>query len=63
MIAEEHLRIGCDLMNLLFVIDEYTDVEQESAVQEIVDVAIDAIRNPNKPRPAGEVVLGEIARQ
>ena len=50
-------------MNLLFVIDEYTDVEQESAVQEIVDAAIDAIRNPNKPRPAGEVVLGEIARQ
>ena len=50
-------------MNLLFVIDEYTDVEQESAVQEIVDVTINAIRNPNKPRPAGEVVLGEIARQ
>ena len=50
-------------MNLLFMIDGYTDVEQESVVQEIVDVAIDAIRNPNKPRPAGEVVLGEIARQ
>ena len=45
------------------MIDEYTDVESASVVREIADVVIDAMSNPHKPRPQGEVVLGEIARQ
>ncbi|KIN06849.1 hypothetical protein OIDMADRAFT_107833 [Oidiodendron maius Zn] len=59
----EHLRTGCDLMNLFFVIDEYTDVESASAVQQFVDVIVDALNNPKKPRPSGEVLLGEMTRQ
>ena len=50
-------------MNLLFVIDEYTDVESAPAVREIVDVIIDALNHPKKPRPEGEILLGELARQ
>ena len=50
-------------MNLFFVIDEYTDVESEEVVRQMVDIVLDAFHNPHKPRPAGEVVLGEIARQ
>ncbi|EJD00099.1 terpenoid synthase [Fomitiporia mediterranea MF3/22] len=62
-VSKEHLRTGCDLMILLFAIDEYTDMEHEIAVREIIDIVIDAINNPHKARPADELVLGEIARQ
>ncbi|EJD05130.1 terpenoid synthase [Fomitiporia mediterranea MF3/22] len=63
LVCREHLRTGCDLMNLFFVIDEYTDVEPAPVVREMVDTVIDALNNPHKPRPEGEVILGEVARQ
>ena len=44
-------------------IDEYTDVESASEVRATVDVVLDALHNPHKPRPKGEVIVGEIARQ
>ena len=50
-------------MNLFFVVDEYTDVEPEPVVREMVNIVIDALNNPHKPRPEGENILGEIARQ
>ena len=50
-------------MNIVFLLDEYTDTEPAHAVHKIVDVVIDALHNPAKPRPEGEVVLGEIVRQ
>ena len=62
-VSIELLRIGSDLMNLFFVIDEYTDVEDAAAVRMMVDIIIDAINNPEKPRPEGEILLGELSRQ
>ena len=59
----EHLRTGCDLMNLFFVVDEYTDVESAPMVREMVDVVIDALKNPHKPRPQGEILLGQVAKE
>jgi len=50
-------------MNLFFVVDEYTDVEPAPVVREMVDIVIDALNNPEKPRPEGEILLGEVARQ
>ena len=50
-------------MNLFFVIDEYTDVESVEVVREMADVVIDALNYPHKPRPSGEVFLGEMTRQ
>ena len=50
-------------MGLTLVIDEYTDVENEEVVQGMIDIVIDAMNNPQKPRPEGENILGEIARQ
>lgn len=50
-------------MNFIFVFDEYTDFADADAVRKMVDIVIDAIRNPEMPRPEGEVLLGEIARQ
>ncbi|KAH8101904.1 terpenoid synthase [Cristinia sonorae] len=61
--SKEDLRTGCDLMNLFFIVDEYTDVEPAPVVREMVDVVIDALNNPHKPRPEGEIILGEVARQ
>ena len=50
-------------MNLFFVIDEYTDVEDAEAVQGMVGIVIDAINNPEMSRPPSEVLLGELSRQ
>ncbi|PCH42430.1 terpenoid synthase [Wolfiporia cocos MD-104 SS10] len=59
----EHLRTACDLMNVLFVLDEYTDVESAPGVREIADIVLDALQNPSKRRQEGEILLGEMARQ
>ena len=59
----EHLRTGLDLLNLFFIIDEYTDVQPAHVVREMMAACIDAMHNPAKPRPEGEVVLAEMVRQ
>lgn len=50
-------------MNLFFVIDEYTDVEPPVVVREMVDVMIDALKNPYKTRPEGENIFGQIMKE
>ncbi|KAJ7865813.1 isoprenoid synthase domain-containing protein [Mycena leptocephala] len=59
----EHLRHGCDLMNVVFVIDEYTDGASAPVVREMVEIITDAMVDPHKPRPEGEIVIDEICRQ
>ncbi|KAI0345597.1 terpenoid synthase [Trametopsis cervina] len=58
-----HLRTGIDFVHVRFLVDEYTDVEPESVVRDMINVVIDALHNPYRPRPEGETVLGEITRQ
>lgn len=62
-LLEERARTGCDLMNMFFVYDEYSDVAHEDDVQVMADIIMDALRNPHKPRPEGEWVGGEVTRQ
>ncbi|KAJ7125817.1 terpenoid synthase [Mycena crocata] len=61
----QRLRTGCDLMMLFFTFDEYTDVLPaiDTEVRRYADIVMDALRNPEKPRPEGEPVVGEVARQ
>ncbi len=59
----EHLRTQCDYMSLVFAIDEYTDRVTSEVVRQYFDVIIDALRNPAKPRPSDEVVLGVITQE
>ncbi|KAI1789704.1 terpenoid synthase [Ganoderma leucocontextum] len=59
----EQYRSACDLMNLFFVFDEYTDDLDEAGVQVLADISMDALLNPTKPRPVGESAIGEITRQ
>ncbi|TDL15490.1 terpenoid synthase [Rickenella mellea] len=56
-------RVGCDLMNLFFVFDEYSDVATENGAREQADIIMDALRNPHKTRSAKEWIGGEITRQ
>ncbi|EMD32850.1 hypothetical protein CERSUDRAFT_161387 [Gelatoporia subvermispora B] len=60
---EARCRTACDLMNLFFVFDEYSDIADEGTVRQQADIIMDALRNPHKPRPKGECIIGEITRQ
>ncbi|KAG2071990.1 terpenoid synthase [Suillus decipiens] len=59
----EHLRISCELMNVFFIFDEYTDIANETVTKEMVDIVLDTLHHPHKVRPEGECILGEIVRQ
>jgi hypothetical protein len=59
----EQLRIGSDLIYLYFLIDDQTDVESVPVVRELVDIMIDALNNPDKPRPEGEAILGRMIKE
>ncbi|ROV94058.1 hypothetical protein VMCG_08230 [Cytospora schulzeri] len=59
----KQLRCSNDLMNLFFIVDEYSDKSSPSDVWDQVSISMDALRNPQKPRPEGEWVGGEATRQ
>ena len=50
-------------MNLFYVFDEYTDIADTKGAEEIRNVVVDAMRNPHKPRPEGELLIGEMTRE
>ena len=50
-------------MNLFWVYDEYTDIADGEGAGKIRDIVMDAFRHPEKPRPEGEFLLGEMARE
>ena len=51
------------MMYLFFLLDEYTDRCDRIGAQMRCDPINDAFENPDKPRPDGEHVLGEMSRQ
>ncbi|KAG5335311.1 hypothetical protein C0989_001474 [Termitomyces sp. Mn162] len=57
------LRACCDLMVLYTFYDDYTDIAMPHEAQQLATIVMDALRNPNKARPADECVIGEISRQ
>ncbi|KAJ3576333.1 hypothetical protein NP233_g507 [Leucocoprinus birnbaumii] len=59
----DHLRTACDLLNFIFILDEYTDRQNATQVGMTGEIVMDALRNPFKPRPGGESLVGEMARQ
>ncbi|KAM5542450.1 hypothetical protein V8D89_003909 [Ganoderma adspersum] len=62
-VPREPLRIAADLMHLLYIADEYTDVESAAGVQEISAIILDILHNPEKARPAGEPIIGEMTKE
>ncbi|KAL4256103.1 Terpene synthase [Pleurotus pulmonarius] len=56
-------RVVCELMILFLCIDEYTDLATTDVARSQTSIVMDALRHPDKPRPSGEWVIGEMARQ
>ena len=50
-------------MNLFYVYDEYTDIANGEGADKIRGIVMDAFHHPEKPRPEGELLLGEMARE
>lgn len=50
-------------MHLFFMFDEYSDKSEPAEVWEQAKIQMDAMHNPEKPRPKGEWVGGEFTRQ
>ncbi|KAG5719090.1 Pentalenene synthase [Termitomyces sp. T112] len=61
--SKDVIRAGCDYIILFALFDEYSDVMTPHEVRQLAMMVMDALQNPDKARPAGECVLGEIARQ
>ncbi|EJD53398.1 terpenoid synthase [Auricularia subglabra TFB-10046 SS5] len=61
--SKEEIRVGCDLMNLFFLIDEYTDRQPLDTVKTTCEIVLDALNNPEKPRPEGEILVGVVAKR
>ncbi|KAG1730725.1 terpenoid synthase [Suillus occidentalis] len=61
--SREHLRIACEFINVVIIVDEYTDVENAAVAEAMVDIVIDALHNPHKTRPEGECILGKSVQQ
>lgn len=51
------------MVNLIFVFDEFSDVATDATAQYLAHIMKDALRNPHKPRPEDEHVLGEVTHQ
>ncbi|KAF8987109.1 terpenoid synthase [Cyathus striatus] len=55
--------VGCDVMNLVFLLDEWSEESNAAEAQHLGDTIMDALRNPHNIRPQGEWAGGELARQ
>ena len=51
----DHLRVTCDLINLYFVIDEYTDIANTTEVRKIADDIMDALRQKKASESNGKI--------
>ncbi|KAJ7238782.1 putative terpene cyclase [Mycena haematopus] len=60
---KEGCRVGCDLMNLFFVIDHHTDIADPAGARDQANILMDVLRDPHMDRPPGEWIGGEVARQ
>lgn len=50
-------------MNLFYTYDEYTDIADRTGANDIRDIIMDVLRNPQKARPDGELLIGEMIRE
>ena len=51
----DHLRVACDLINVYFIIDEYTDIANKTEVSKIADDIIDAFRHKKASESHGKI--------
>ncbi|KAF8188916.1 terpenoid synthase [Mycena galopus ATCC 62051] len=63
LLNKDGCRVGCDLMNLFFLIDEHFDMVDTHGARVRADIVMHALRNPDVARLDGEWIGGEITRQ
>lgn len=51
------------MVNFLFIFDDHSDKSEAAEVREQSRIVMDALSNPEKPRPAGEWMGGEVAKE
>lgn len=51
------------MMIIFFFLDDHSDDCDTESTRAVCEATMDAIRHPEKPRPVGEHVFGEMARQ
>jgi len=52
--SKDFARVGCDLINAYFVIDEYNDVAEPEIAAQVCDGVMDVLRNPYTERKPGD---------
>ncbi|KAG6899646.1 hypothetical protein C0993_008366 [Termitomyces sp. T159_Od127] len=57
------LRVACDFVNWMFLLDELSDFATPREAQKMGAIILDTVYNPDKTRPKDECVLGEALRQ
>ncbi|KAJ6479121.1 terpenoid synthase [Mycena sanguinolenta] len=62
-LSKDDCRVGCDLMNLFFLIDEHFDLVDTHGARVRADIVMHALRNPEAARSEGEWIGGEVTRQ
>ncbi|KAJ7247396.1 terpenoid synthase [Mycena haematopus] len=63
LLSKDGCRVGCDLMNLFFLIDEHFDMVDTRGARLRADIVMHALRNPHIARDHGEWIGGEVTRQ
>ncbi|KAK6977226.1 terpene cyclase [Favolaschia claudopus] len=58
----EKYRVCCDFVAILFLVDDITDELGVKEVEAVFELARDALRNYDDPRPVGENPIGELHR-
>ncbi|CAA7262784.1 unnamed protein product [Cyclocybe aegerita] len=53
----------CDMMNLFFVYDEYTDVVSPEIAHRLSKIVVDAMKNSDEMSPCGEHPIGDKAKE
>ncbi|KAJ7899013.1 isoprenoid synthase domain-containing protein [Mycena leptocephala] len=57
-----HFRVACELVHLLFVLDDMTDKMSVEEARFIAGISLKSLRNWKTPRPLGEHPVGEVHR-
>ncbi|KAF9465685.1 isoprenoid synthase domain-containing protein [Collybia nuda] len=61
-LSRAHFRTACDLMNILFAVDDISDRLNPTEAKVIADAMLDALRNPEKERDITEHRLADLVR-
>jgi hypothetical protein len=57
------MRVAILGMYVVMIPEYLTDYRPVSAAQEVLDILLDVLENPDKPRPEGETFFGRVVKE